>query len=91
MTATQRGAIAYGRDSSVGGVHQVMRQHGGCRSGYRTAVVGLAVTSDYLTFVLEHSPLVFEYHRINTIFEKPSEKNLKVYIINICAKTPETL
>jgi hypothetical protein len=28
---------------------------------------------------------------MNTIFKKPSRKNLKMYIINDCAKTPETL
>jgi hypothetical protein len=28
---------------------------------------------------------------MNNIFKKPSEKNLKIYIINACAKTPETL
>jgi hypothetical protein len=28
---------------------------------------------------------------MNTIFKKPSEKNLKMYITNVCAKTPETL
>jgi hypothetical protein len=28
---------------------------------------------------------------MNTIFKKPSGKNLKMYIINVCAKTPKTL
>jgi hypothetical protein len=27
---------------------------------------------------------------MNTIFKKSSGKNLKMYIINMCAKTPET-
>jgi hypothetical protein len=28
---------------------------------------------------------------MNSIFEKPIGKNLKMYITNVCAKTPETL
>jgi hypothetical protein len=31
------------------------------------------------------------WYRMNIIFKKLSEKNLKMYKINVCAKTPETL
>jgi hypothetical protein len=74
-------------DGSAFGERLVAGHVDGCRCGGSWCSCQVITYVCVVTLLLEH----LTSRRMNTIFENPSLKNLKMYITNVYAKTHETL